>query len=228
MYSSAIFERRDMPLEEASRAKLDRICDKLDLQPSDHVLEIGTGLGRVRAARRRDPRLPRDDHDPVARAARTGAGAGARGRPRGPRDDPARRLPRADRHLRQARLDRDDRGRRLEGLRDLLRALRVAAAPGRRDGAAGDHDRRPALRRREGPALVHELADLPERLPAVGRGDRAQRRPPQRPADGRSRGHHAALRGDAAALAGERRGARGRGWRRWATTSASSGCGRCT
>ena len=45
MYSSAIFERRDMTLEEASRAKLDRICDKLDLQPSDHVLEIGTGWG---------------------------------------------------------------------------------------------------------------------------------------------------------------------------------------
>ena len=45
MYSSAIFARRDQPLEEASRAKLDRICDKLDLQPSDHVLEIGTGWG---------------------------------------------------------------------------------------------------------------------------------------------------------------------------------------
>jgi cyclopropane-fatty-acyl-phospholipid synthase len=45
MYSSAVFDRRDMPLEEASRAKLDRICDKLDLQPSDHVLEIGTGWG---------------------------------------------------------------------------------------------------------------------------------------------------------------------------------------
>ncbi len=45
MYSSAIFARRDMTLEEASLAKLDRICDKLDLQPSDHVLEIGTGWG---------------------------------------------------------------------------------------------------------------------------------------------------------------------------------------
>jgi cyclopropane-fatty-acyl-phospholipid synthase len=45
MYSSAIFERRDQPLKEASRAKLDRICDKLDLRPSDHVLEIGTGWG---------------------------------------------------------------------------------------------------------------------------------------------------------------------------------------
>jgi cyclopropane-fatty-acyl-phospholipid synthase len=45
MYSSAIFERRDMTLGDASRAKLDRICEKLDLQPSDHVLEIGTGWG---------------------------------------------------------------------------------------------------------------------------------------------------------------------------------------
>jgi cyclopropane-fatty-acyl-phospholipid synthase len=45
MYSSAIFERQDMTLADASRAKLDRICEKLDLQPSDHVLEIGTGWG---------------------------------------------------------------------------------------------------------------------------------------------------------------------------------------
>jgi cyclopropane-fatty-acyl-phospholipid synthase len=45
MYSSAIFERRDMSLADASRAKLERICDKLDLQPSDNVLEIGTGWG---------------------------------------------------------------------------------------------------------------------------------------------------------------------------------------
>jgi cyclopropane-fatty-acyl-phospholipid synthase len=45
MYSSAVFERADMTLEEASLAKLDRICRKLDLQPADHVLEIGTGWG---------------------------------------------------------------------------------------------------------------------------------------------------------------------------------------
>lgn len=43
MYSSAIFERSDMNLGEASVAKLDRICRKLQLSPSDHVLEIGTG-----------------------------------------------------------------------------------------------------------------------------------------------------------------------------------------
>jgi cyclopropane-fatty-acyl-phospholipid synthase len=45
MYSSAIFERPQMTLAEASIAKLERICRKLNLQPGDHVLEIGTGWG---------------------------------------------------------------------------------------------------------------------------------------------------------------------------------------
>ena len=45
MYSSAVFERDDMTLEQASIAKLDRICRKLDLKPGDRVLEIGTGWG---------------------------------------------------------------------------------------------------------------------------------------------------------------------------------------
>jgi cyclopropane-fatty-acyl-phospholipid synthase len=45
MYSSAIFERRDMTLADASRAKLERLCDKLDLLQSDRVVEIGTGWG---------------------------------------------------------------------------------------------------------------------------------------------------------------------------------------
>ncbi len=45
MYSSAVFERPEMSLHEASVAKLDRICRKLELKPSDHVLEIGSGWG---------------------------------------------------------------------------------------------------------------------------------------------------------------------------------------
>jgi cyclopropane-fatty-acyl-phospholipid synthase len=45
MYSSAVFEREDMNLEEASRAKLERICSKLALTPDHHLLEIGTGWG---------------------------------------------------------------------------------------------------------------------------------------------------------------------------------------
>ena len=45
MYSSAIFETSKQTLEEASLAKLKRICKKLDLKSSDHVIEIGTGWG---------------------------------------------------------------------------------------------------------------------------------------------------------------------------------------
>jgi cyclopropane-fatty-acyl-phospholipid synthase len=44
-YSSAYFSDPGMSLEAASVAKLDLVCDKLDLGPDDHVLEIGTGWG---------------------------------------------------------------------------------------------------------------------------------------------------------------------------------------
>lgn len=45
MYSSGVFERPDSTLLEASVAKIDRICRKLRLSPSDHVIEIGSGWG---------------------------------------------------------------------------------------------------------------------------------------------------------------------------------------
>jgi cyclopropane-fatty-acyl-phospholipid synthase len=45
MYSSAIFPSQDASLFDAQVHRLDRICGKLDLQPSDHLLEIGTGWG---------------------------------------------------------------------------------------------------------------------------------------------------------------------------------------
>jgi cyclopropane-fatty-acyl-phospholipid synthase len=45
MYSSAYFETLDTSLEDASIAKLDRICRKLDLSASDSVIEIGAGWG---------------------------------------------------------------------------------------------------------------------------------------------------------------------------------------
>jgi cyclopropane-fatty-acyl-phospholipid synthase len=44
-YSCAYFEREGASLEEAQRAKLRRICDKLELGPGDHLLEIGGGWG---------------------------------------------------------------------------------------------------------------------------------------------------------------------------------------
>ncbi len=45
MYSSAFFETTKQSLEKASLAKLKKICTKLDLKPTDHILEIGTGWG---------------------------------------------------------------------------------------------------------------------------------------------------------------------------------------
>lgn len=45
MYSSAIFEHPDMSLHQAQLARLDHVCRKLDLQPDDHLIEIGTGWG---------------------------------------------------------------------------------------------------------------------------------------------------------------------------------------
>ncbi len=45
MYSSAIYQNADETLEVASQRKLDRICEKLALQPGDNVVEIGTGWG---------------------------------------------------------------------------------------------------------------------------------------------------------------------------------------
>ncbi|MFZ1796910.1 MAG: cyclopropane-fatty-acyl-phospholipid synthase family protein, partial [Dokdonella sp.] len=45
MYSSAIWSDPADTLETASARKLERICRKLDLQPGDRVIEIGTGWG---------------------------------------------------------------------------------------------------------------------------------------------------------------------------------------
>ncbi|HTZ86050.1 MAG TPA: cyclopropane-fatty-acyl-phospholipid synthase family protein [Solirubrobacteraceae bacterium] len=45
MYSCAVFDTPGATLEQASLAKLERICRKLRLSPEDHVLEIGTGWG---------------------------------------------------------------------------------------------------------------------------------------------------------------------------------------
>ncbi len=59
MYSCAVFDPPDATLEDASLAKLERVCAKLDLGPDDHVLEIGTGWGgfAVYAARHRGCRV---------------------------------------------------------------------------------------------------------------------------------------------------------------------------
>lgn len=45
MYSSGMFNAQTQSLQAASELKLKTICDKLDLQPTDQVIEIGTGWG---------------------------------------------------------------------------------------------------------------------------------------------------------------------------------------
>ena len=46
-YSCAIFENGAETLEAAQVEKIDRACRKLELKPTDHLLEIGTGWGAM-------------------------------------------------------------------------------------------------------------------------------------------------------------------------------------
>jgi cyclopropane-fatty-acyl-phospholipid synthase len=54
MYSCAYWPSAEASLEDAQLAKLDRICERLQLGPHNHLLEIGTGWGgmAIHAARR--------------------------------------------------------------------------------------------------------------------------------------------------------------------------------
>jgi cyclopropane-fatty-acyl-phospholipid synthase len=45
MYSAAIYSSEDSTLAQAQATKLKTICDKLQLVPEDHLVEIGTGWG---------------------------------------------------------------------------------------------------------------------------------------------------------------------------------------
>ncbi|MCG8611176.1 MAG: class I SAM-dependent methyltransferase, partial [Pseudomonadales bacterium] len=45
MYSSGIFPEKDASMEQASLHKLKTICERLQLKPGEHVIEIGTGWG---------------------------------------------------------------------------------------------------------------------------------------------------------------------------------------
>jgi cyclopropane-fatty-acyl-phospholipid synthase len=69
-YSCGIFEHEGATLRDASIAKMDRLCRKLDLKPEDHLLEIGTGWGglAIHAAERYGCRvttttISRQQHD---------------------------------------------------------------------------------------------------------------------------------------------------------------------
>ncbi len=82
MYSCALFEHDQMTLEQASIAKLERVCEQLELGPDDHVLEIGTGWGgfalhaaATRGCQVTTTTISREQHDhAVERIRRAGLG----------------------------------------------------------------------------------------------------------------------------------------------------------
>jgi len=47
VYTCAYFERPEMSLDEAQRAKMDLVCRKLQLKPGDQVVEAGCGWGAL-------------------------------------------------------------------------------------------------------------------------------------------------------------------------------------
>ncbi|AQW57015.1 SAM-dependent methyltransferase [Vibrio owensii] len=47
LYSSALYNHADDSLEQAQINKMDRLCQQLELKPTDHVVEIGTGWGAM-------------------------------------------------------------------------------------------------------------------------------------------------------------------------------------
>jgi cyclopropane-fatty-acyl-phospholipid synthase len=49
MYSAAVFPHPEATLAEAQEHRLERICRALELEPEDHLLEIGTGWGALAA-----------------------------------------------------------------------------------------------------------------------------------------------------------------------------------
>jgi len=80
MYSSGIYLSPDDSLEQAQINKLDRICQRLNLRPDDHLVEIGTGWGglAIHAARHYGCRvttttISQEQHD-FARSAIRAAG----------------------------------------------------------------------------------------------------------------------------------------------------------
>jgi cyclopropane-fatty-acyl-phospholipid synthase len=110
-YSCGIFDSAGATMEQASIAKMDAICRKLDLQPGDHLLEIGTGWGglAIHAA----------SHYGCRVTTTTISGSSTRWPPSASVPPGSRTASSCccattatSRAVRQAGLDRDDRGRR--------------------------------------------------------------------------------------------------------------------
>ncbi len=205
MYSCALFDSPQATLQEASLAKLERICVKLDLRPEDHVLEIGSGWGgfAVYAAEHHGCRVTTTT---ISRQQHAYA---------------SQRVHEAGLQDRVTVLLEDYRDRKLgeRGCYDKLVSIEMIEAVGwqylgtyfrrcsellRADGAmllqaiVIDRSRLP---RGEGLQELHQHLHLPRRLPALAAGHLAHAGARERSALGAPGGHHPALRRDPPALA---------------------------
>ena len=172
MYSCAYFPRPGASLEEAQLAKLSGSASGCGSGPRTTCWRSAPAGAAWRSTPPREhgcrvttTTISREQHElaDARGSARPGSRTGSRS---------CSRTTATSRPLRPARLGRDDRGGRLAVLRRLLPPLRPAAQRRRADAAAGDHDRRPPLRDREGGAELRQHPRLPRRLPALGAADR--------------------------------------------------------
>lgn len=76
-YSAGVFDAPDASLEDAQRAKYERLCRRLELGPEHHLLEIGTGWGGMalhaattRGCRVTTTTLSREQHAEASRRVR--------------------------------------------------------------------------------------------------------------------------------------------------------------
>ena len=167
-YSCAVFERDDEPLADAQRRKLRLVCDKLELGPDDHVLEIGCGWGSfaLTAAGEYGARVTGLTLSPAqAELARRGSrDAGLDDRMRSSRRTTAIRG-----LVHEDRVDRDDRGDRRAAVPRLLLGLRPPARsrrPGMHpDILIPDHRWRPLPLARTGSSATSSPGCL---IPSLG------------------------------------------------------------
>ncbi len=179
-YSSALFERPGMTLEEAQLAKYRRIADVTGLRPGMRVLEIGSGWGGFAAFAAGEIGCHRHLGHRVEGTGGMGGDSCAADRHLG---RPGRRCgwrtSRLRRAVRRGDLDRDDR---IHPRVALARVLPHGARPARAwrpGGPAGHHGGRPTLGVVERQPRFHPSVRVPQgaRFP-VRASSRAKRQPP--------------------------------------------------
>ena len=194
MYSCAVFESPEASLEEASLAKLERVCSKLELGPADHVLEIGTGWGgfAIYAAANHGCRVTT-----TTISAEQHTYATERVREAGLQDRVTVLL--EDYRELRGRYDKLVSIEMIEAVGwqyfpTFFRRCSELVQRGRGDAAAGDRDRGSGLRGGEGRQELHQHPYLPRRLFAVAPDHLALGRARHRLPPGAPRGHHSPLR----------------------------------